>query len=351
MVYCIKFYRRKEPLRHEKSRLSSFALSLLVLCACDAPPAEPSGETTDETSGESSVPIANPASDFLYEETSDGGIVVTDYIGESTDVVIPETIDGKPVTEIGLDFANMVSMDPCKVYVKSVWMPDTVWHIGGSAFEGQDELEIVRFSEGLISIDGSAFCGCDILSSITLPESLQYLGGPFTFAHMASLKEITIPKNLVDIGLNTFWMSSLEKVNFAEDSRLELIGQDVFGFTKLKEVTLPVSVKKLGIGAFRLCPSLTKVVLNDGLECIDTGAFAGSGVTELVVPASVTDMNCNSFVRGDDQALKVYFMGDLPEDFFLAFLSYGYDYPVFCLHEGAKGFDLRNANLVSIETW
>ena len=52
-----------------------FTISLLVLCACGAPPAEPSEETTGETSDESSIPAANPVSDFRYEETDDGGIV------------------------------------------------------------------------------------------------------------------------------------------------------------------------------------------------------------------------------------------------------------------------------------
>lgn len=339
-----------------------FALSLLVLCACGAPPAEPSDETTGETSDESSVPAANPVSDFLYEETDDGDGVVVSYIGESTDVVIPETIDGKPVTEIGSTFAYREMPDGkshINFAITSVWMPDTVRTISNHAFEDLDSLESVRLSEGLQTIGFAAFRRCTALKSITLPEGLEKIEAE-TFSGTTSLKEITIPQSVVEIEYDAFRKSSLEKVTFTEGAQLEIIGDTAFAETNLKEITLPASVKKLKSFALGGCPLLTKVVLNDGLEQIEGSVVVDSGVTELVVPASVTVMSCNSFNVGKGnvgkgQELKVYFEGDLPEDFFRYYeLLDGRPapaYSVFYLHEGAKGFDVQYADLAPIETW
>ena len=340
-----------------------FALSLLVFCACGETAEEASdvtSETTDvtseETSDVSSVPTANPVSDFLYEETDDGDGIVVNYIGESTDVVIPETIDGKPVTEIGNSFTYGKTPDGkshINLAVTSVWMPDTVRTIGYHAFEDLDSLESVRLSEGLQTIGINAFRRCTALKSITLPEGLKTIETG-AFESTTALKEITIPKSVVEIQYEAFLKSSLEKVTFEEGIQLERITDSVFAGTNLKEITLPASVKKLDRLALGNCPSLTKVVLNDGLEQIGDYVVGASGVTELVVPASVTDMTYDSFLAVDGQALKVYFEGDLPEDFFSKHIlpdEPAPAYPAFYLHEGAKGFDVQYADFAPIETW
>lgn len=46
---------------------------------------------------------AGPASDFEYKAIEEGGITITEYMGTDTAMVIPEKIDGKNVTAIGVD--------------------------------------------------------------------------------------------------------------------------------------------------------------------------------------------------------------------------------------------------------
>ena len=65
-----------------------------------------------------SNPVA-PAEDFTYEVTDDG-VTVTAYTGGDIVVVIPDTIEDKPVTAIGEKaFADMTG-------IKAVSVPDTV---------------------------------------------------------------------------------------------------------------------------------------------------------------------------------------------------------------------------------
>lgn len=49
-----------------------------------------------------------PVEDFEYEENEDGGITITRYIGEETEVVIPEKINEKNVTVIGKDAFSFI---------------------------------------------------------------------------------------------------------------------------------------------------------------------------------------------------------------------------------------------------
>ena len=68
----------------------------------------------------------NPASDFAY--TADGGeVTITEYIGTSEHVLIPDTIDGLPVTAL----ADKAFYEK---HVTTVVVPDSVTEIGDLCF-------------------------------------------------------------------------------------------------------------------------------------------------------------------------------------------------------------------------
>ena len=69
--------------------------------------------------------------DFGYEKNANGtGIVITEYLGNSAEVVIPDTIDELPITEIGDEaFFNNTTL-------RKITVPQTVERIGVRAFKG-----------------------------------------------------------------------------------------------------------------------------------------------------------------------------------------------------------------------
>ena len=85
-------------------------------------------------------------SDFEYE-VDDGKVTITDYTGAGGDVVVPDTIDGRPVT--------------C---------------IGDNAFCYCTGLTSITLPEGCTTIGYYAFSGCTSLTSITLPNSITTIG-------------------------------------------------------------------------------------------------------------------------------------------------------------------------------
>ena len=99
--------------------------------------------------------------DFKYE-VDDGKVTITRYKGNGGDVVVPDTIDGRPVVAIGV-----------------------------SAF-GRTKLTSITWPNSITTIDSYAFRECFKLTSITLPNSITTIGD-WAFARCHSLTSIFLP--------------------------------------------------------------------------------------------------------------------------------------------------------------
>ena len=82
---------------------------------------------------------ANPASDFEYTNYG-SSVTIRKYIGNKFEVVIPDTIEGKPVETIGRDAFR----DNPRIH--SVKMPENLMEIEDDAFAGCYNLELVIFT-------------------------------------------------------------------------------------------------------------------------------------------------------------------------------------------------------------
>lgn len=147
------------------------------------------GELTEEALRNYKVA---PESDFEYSwdiDAEGGGISINGYLGNDTVVVIPETIDGQPVTAVSCwDFANDSP-------VRGVYCPPSVQRIG--AFGNNKTLEIV-ICEGVEVIEESAFLNCGKLHTVVLGDNLKELGD-VAFYNCKSLTELYIAPSLTEI--------------------------------------------------------------------------------------------------------------------------------------------------------
>lgn len=107
----------------------------------------------------------------------------------------------------------------------------------------------------------------------------------------------------------------------------------------MKAVILPDTVTELGHSAFYNCTDLESIVLSNGLTTIPNYALGGqSKLTEVVVPASVTDITQGAFVSCETLRI-VKFQGNAPLnylEYFLADERKG-NYTVY-YHKDATGF-------------
>ncbi len=133
----------------------------------------------------------------------DTGYEVYGYVGTSTEVVIPSTYNGKPVTNIGY-----YAFEYCSS-LTSVTIGNSVTSIGSSAFYNCYRLTSVVFEENsqLTSIGDYAFYYCTSLTSIEIPDSVTSIGS-YAFSGCSKLTSIEIPDSVTSIGSYAFYNCS-----------------------------------------------------------------------------------------------------------------------------------------------
>ncbi len=117
-------------------------------------------------------------------------------------------------------------------------------------------------------------------------------------------KKVSLPSTLKSIGVDAFHSSSFESVELPEG--LEVIGERAFyTCTSLKSVEIPSTVTSIGKYAFFNCRKLDNVKFNHGLEIIGEDAFQETIITSFVFPSSVKTVGERAFY-GDTPADNVY---------------------------------------------
>ena len=175
---------------------------------------------------------------WQYEKREDGTIVITNYTGTDTEVVVPETIDGAPVTAIGKGaFAGASTMDSLTINplvtpkqgkthqsVTTLALPKTLKYIDEFAFFGMYSLTGTDIPDGVEEIGGWAFEFCRSLTELTLPSTVKKIGTA-AFASCPALRSMRLcgAQSLGDCAFRH--CRSLERVEFQCDAEL---GTNVF---------------------------------------------------------------------------------------------------------------------------
>lgn len=174
-----------------------FAAAFLLAGCGDNTSSESSTPEPTETAEVTETPIERPTdrvrdieetTDFEYE-ILDGGVTITKYTGNSTDVVIPDEIDGTPVTKVGF-----LSFE-AKFDVVSVTLPETTEVICEGAFMDCSSLVSINIPESVTSIERSAFAACTSIESLVIPSSVQTIEmEAFTACEAMTYLEICNPE-------------------------------------------------------------------------------------------------------------------------------------------------------------
>lgn len=143
--------------------------------------------------------------------------------------------------------------------------------------------------DGIIyTSDMQSLVSCSIdADDVTIPEGVTQIACHAFFK--SHLKSVRLPDSLSNIQRGAFEdCKMLEKVDFGKG--LTDIGIDVFrGCKSLKSVVLPPQIKLIKQNAF-MNSGLESIVLNNGLEGINTCAFSGTDIKRLCLPESIKDV-------------------------------------------------------------
>ncbi len=275
---------------------------------------------------------AGGADGKLYISGEMGRIPSGAYRG---DLSIREVYMDDPICEIG-----SYAFYGCK-NLRKVILPDYLYKIGEGAFELCENLQEVWMGEYVNVIGNYAFCQCKKLKEIKLPYKLYVLGerafsccglrevdilsnvfsvGKACFFNNPELQRVSVHDRLTGIGGGAFcgcsaqmnlelppenhWLSYLDGYVLGENGQKLIsctahrdtvtipagvveIAEEAAMWIYMTHVNLPAGLRSIGTRAFSLNPYLQEITLPEGLQSIDAEAFWLTGITELVVPASV----------------------------------------------------------------
>ena len=193
---------------------------------------------------------------FEYS-VADGEVTIVAYNGNYTDLVIPEEIDGMPVTTIGNVAFYIRTFDGVnydKTPYKSVFVPKTVTSMPRMPFSSFDFLEKITVDEDNPVYDSRSGCNAIIETA--------------TNTLIAGCKNTIIPDGI------------------------EVIDYGAFSYCiGLESINLPDSIEYIGEYAFYECAELKAAKIREGVEVIATAAFYGcSSIKEIVVPESILEI-------------------------------------------------------------
>lgn len=272
--------------------------------------------------------------------------------------------------------ANVISIGTqafASTSITSITIPSKVEEIGAYAFSGCAKLTTCTIEgSSLKTIQHEAFSGASALTSISLPESVSYVGqSAFTEAYESSalsynedgkggrylgnaknpyhvlvgvtsssiksltinektkviagealravseVKSLTIPANVTSIGDYAFFqMVSLESITIPET--VTSMGVGLFGScSELKSIILNNSPTTIGKGFAVDCPKLENLKIPESVQKIETLIINRcTALRTLVIPANVVQIASNAIngssvtIDGVNYGLTIYLEAD-----------------------------------------
>lgn len=224
----------------------------------------------------------------------DNAVHILEYVGEETEIQIPEQIEGYPVIEIGPE-----AFTEHGAAIERIEVPSTVKRIGTGAFKMCMSLTELILHEGLEVIGESSLYVAP-LTSLYIPSTVRCIEMPYELGEISWEIDENNPYYFTD-GYALYHKESKEQelvVVRKNDTRREyevlagtkVIGKGSFGgHAHIEKVIVPPSVKVIEEDAFESCQALQEAVFSEGLEEIQTDAFSYCvNLTEITLPASLT---------------------------------------------------------------
>ena len=214
-----------------------------------------------------------------WDEIENWGLNLQKFdLSNGSDIVVPNDIDGIPVTYVRGLTADLTSIK----------LPSSLIKIKDDAFNSMDTLKSLVIDGGapnLNELGERSFSGCSNIEELDLSNSKLTSIPEGAFAYCKNLKTIKLPSTITSIGDEAFYnCQSLTNIEGLDKCNLKSIGSAAFSNCKaLENLDFSKSTfTNVPSKAFNGCSALAKITLPDTLTTIGGYAFyACYGIPQL----------------------------------------------------------------------
>ena len=197
---------------------------------------------------------------------------------------------------------------------------------GENKYSGDITIPVTTIFNGqkcdVIAIAENAFNACSTLTSITIPNSVKYIGNKAFFgcnelektnfigdiADWCDIKFDGAYANPITVSYN-FYLNNQQIKDLVIPNTVDSIPAYAFDFCKsFTSITIPNSVTYIGEFAFELCSNVNSIFIPKSVKSIQQGAFAGGVNLQSIIveegnPVYDSRDNCNAIIETESNTL------------------------------------------------
>lgn len=236
-------------------------------------------------------------SEYVIEKSGYSGIIKA-YLGNETNVTVPDIVNGITPTELGGNIFKNSN-------IESIVLPDTVTTIGDNAFYNSNLKSIT--ANGIQNLNKGSFYGCEQLAEINFPD-LRYIGTESLFGCKLLTQdlELSLVEWVADQGLAGTYFKT---INLPECTK---VGASAFEGSDAQEIVLKKATS-IGSTAFRNCANLETIYIPKSTNF--SGCEGCTNLKTVFAPMATgitTDISSNATIYCSNRLTSIYF----PNDYF-----------------------------------
>ena len=293
----------------DRKKTAAFIAGLLICAASAAAPlsayAVEGWGIPDISEQTTAAPDYEKSGVFSYSVTRDNTVCIEDCSSTEESLIIPDTLEGMKVTELG---RTALGSDPEGNTFTSVEIPASVEYISAD----NPFMYCSKLKEIKVAADNPAYCTEDGViytkdmtkllcypmrkegSSFTVPDSVKIIGNAAFYD--TSLSNISLPAGAEEVGYFSFGSVKGLKSLDLSGTKIHTLGAYAFSdCADLEDITLPDTLETIGGGAFAKCKKITEITIPDSVTSVGQYAFVDTGLDHIKVPSSVEDIGYSAF--------------------------------------------------------
>lgn len=250
--------------------------------------------------------------DLTFAVYSDHAELTACAASAAGEVTIPAEIMDLPVTVIGekafyscSGISSVIIPDNVAVIgdeafskcsaIENFSIPDSVQIIGSNSFSGTAWLNECIKNDPLVIINGNLINGTKCEGDVIIPHEVKRICGS-AFVSALNMTSVTLPDTVEFIGSYAFAYCNIKEI-VIPDSVSQIDPIAFYNCPYLSSVRLSENLTTIEESTFRRCSKLTSIELPKGLKSIDPFAFANTGLTSVELPENLIFIGERAFAE------------------------------------------------------